>query len=270
MHARVGVVALLTDRGRGRLLAALPHAMICGSCLEAERQLRSDNCAALILDPCVPGVTAEWAQGLRSEFPLIAFVLYAELDPLAFARMAELMRNGFADVVLRGYDDTPSRITQLLEDAIARSRDQRTVERVIEQFGGAPAALRSAIVQMFSHPNRFHNVHDLARIALMSIRAVFRHLDAAGVSSGRRLVAAARVLRAYQLLRQHSPTSREVARRLGYASADQMCVHFTELTGYTPAQVKKGVEETDFVDRVIASICTRTADAALAAAELSV
>jgi AraC-like DNA-binding protein len=270
MQHHNAVVGLVTERSRSRLMTAAPQAAICATCLDVERHLRHARSSALIVDPGVSGVTVDWLRGVRADFPSVAVLIYGELDPFSFATLAELARNGFADVVLRGYDDGPARFAHVIEDAVARLRQRCGLDGLVERLAGVPQPLRAAVSQMFLYPQRYHSTNDLARTALMSTRAVFRHMEAAAVTSTRRLVAAARVWRAYHELNGSGKTASAVAARLRYASPDQMCAHFVELTGYTPADVKKGVSETEFSERLLASIFDVTKAEELQPTEVSV
>ena len=111
----------------------------------------------------------------------------------------------------------------------------------------AIAVTRWAIEQLFRSPSRFHTTQDLSSAAGTNIRTLYRQLESAGIHSPRLLVASARLLRAYALLRDPGRQIKEVAAKVGYHSQYQLTQHMRTLTGHTPRTVRMYVEPEQFV-----------------------
>ena len=105
----------------------------------------------------------------------------------------------------------------------------------------------------FSFPRQW-NAQDLAIAAGVPRRTMYRELDAAGFASPRLLVQAARLLRAYSYLREPGHRVTDVAEKLGYASTRTLLKHARELVGTRPSELREGLEEGEFVARLLATI----------------
>jgi AraC-like DNA-binding protein len=110
-----------------------------------------------------------------------------------------------------------------------------------------PVTMVRAIEQLFRSPARFRNAQDLAAAAGAIPRTLYRRLEMAGIHSPRLLVAAARLLRVYSLLRESERQIKEVAAKAGYDSQYKLTQHMRILTGQTPRTVRKQVEPEEFV-----------------------
>lgn len=225
------MVAYVGEASRGPLLAALPDCVFLASRSELDRTLASAHEIVAVVEPSPEGAPVAWICDLRVRFPAVALVVYTDLNPVKFAGIAALTRAGFTDIVLRGYDDDRRRMDRLIDNVLCRLRAGSVGARVQESLRDAPVPLQRAVEAMFRDPQRYRTVHDLAHEARMSTRAVFRHVRDARFHSARRLVAGARVLRAFHLLTHRERTVRETATRLRYSSPDQLASHFVELVG---------------------------------------
>ena len=117
-----------------------------------------------------------------------------------------------------------------------------------------PVTMVRAVEQLYRSPSRFRNAQDLSAAAGTNLRTLYRQLDTAGIHSPRLLVAAARLLRAYSLLRDPGRQVKEVAAKVGYHSQYQLTQHMRALTGHTPRSVRMYVEPEQFVMLLVEGI----------------
>jgi AraC-like DNA-binding protein len=255
------VIALVSPRLRSTLRRALPSALLPEGLREARAVLQGSRVDAVFVDPaldeCVPDVIVQ----LRTAFPNAPVVLYTSFEARRFDRLITLIQDGFADIVFSGFDDSPERLHRLLADLSCRGPLDEFARAIAPMVRLLPRRLVSAVDAMFADPRPFRCTLDLASAAGLNKRVVFRHLAAAGFESPRRLVASVRVLRACQLMRDESRSIREIARRLGYRSADQLAEHFAQLVGCTPSTAR-AMSDAVIVDRVTRAVVAELAEAA--------
>ena len=99
----------------------------------------------------------------------------------------------------------------------------------------------------------------------MPRRSFYRHLERAGLSSPRELLAGARILRAYALLRVPGNSLEMVADQLRFSDVDGMAETMKSLVGLTPGRARARVATDEFVRLVTDRLtCGSDADVTLA------
>jgi AraC-like DNA-binding protein len=154
---------------------------------------------------------------------------------------------GLEHVVLNRFDDERRRFLELLERVPGQTLSDQMLRSLMPQLAKLPVTMVRAIEQLFRSPSRFRNAQDLSSAAGTILRTLYRQLEIAGIHSPRLLVAAARLLRAYALLRDPGRQIKEVAAKVGYHSQYQLTQHMRTLTGHTPRTVRTHVEPELFV-----------------------
>jgi AraC-like DNA-binding protein len=114
-----------------------------------------------------------------------------------------------------------------------------------------PVVVTRAIEQLFRSPARVKNSQELARLAGMAPRSLYRHLTPVGLQP-RRLIICARLVRAYTLLRAPGSRLKDITNKLGYANPDTLSDLLVEWTGLSPKEVRLSVPPELFV-RMLAS-----------------
>jgi AraC-like DNA-binding protein len=239
---------------RARLLNLAPTTIVCGDWSDVELTIRHADRAVLFIDPPSLNASVTEVLRLRDRYPEVAIIVYTVLSPTSMRAAVQLAHRGIAELVLFGFDDKQERIRRLIDEA--EDAGAVSLEPLKQHLAMLPEKLRRAVEEMFQRPTRFRSTLDLAAAAGMNPRAAFRHLNAAGFVSPRRLVASARVVRAYQLLRRGGRSAGEVAKRLGYRSVDQLSLHLTQLAGCTANDVKKGSAPAEFMTVVLGSLAS--------------
>jgi AraC-like DNA-binding protein len=202
----------------------------------------------LIVDPMVDGTPRiDVILEVQGQFPSLPIVIYTTLSATSMKPIVELGRKGIEHLVLNRFDDERKRFLELLERAPAQNLSDRMLRALAPELSKLPMTMVRAVEQLYRTPGRFRTAQDLAAAAGTLLRTVYRQLEMAGIHSPRLLVASARLLRAYSLLRDPGRHIKEVAAKVGYHSHYQFVQHMRALTGHTPRAVRAQVEPEQFV-----------------------
>jgi len=223
-----------------------------GSWGELHSTVHHRRCDIVVADPQAShedGIAA--VEDLRRHLPSLPIVLYTQLAPTSVHAVVRLAKVGIEHVVLNRFDDEPGRFLSLLEGIPVHALSDRMLQELTESLSRLPAALVRSIDQLFRSPARFKNAQDVATAADMTLRTLYRSLEAAGIFSAWTLVVSARLLRAYALLQDPGRSIKDVAANAGYHSPWQLSQQFRALTGQTTNQVRRDVTS-DVLVRLLA------------------
>lgn len=202
----------------------------------------------LVVDPAADGAprTDEIAE-IHRQFPSLPIVVYTTLSGSSMRAIFELGKLGIEHVVLSRFDDERHRFLELLERVPGQVLSDKMLQLLSPELGSLSVTLIRAVELLFRTPTRFRNSQDLASAAGMQLRTLYRQLEGAGFHSPRLVVAAARLLRAYSLMRDPGRQIKDVAAKVGYHSQYQLTQHMRLLTGHTPRVARTKVEPAEFV-----------------------
>jgi len=202
----------------------------------------------LIVDPVADGSPrVDVIEQLHRQYPSLPIILYTTLSAASMRALHHLGRSGLEHVVLNRFDDERRRFLELLERVPGQTLSDQMLTLLAPHLRKLPVTMVRAIEQLFRSPARFRNTQDLASAAGAIPRTLYRQLENAGIYSPRLLVAAARLLRVYALLRDPGRQIKEVAVKVGYHSQYQLTQHMRTLTGQTPRTVRAYIEPEQFV-----------------------
>jgi AraC-like DNA-binding protein len=249
--ALVDVVALLAPVLLTQLRVALgpPHRLVAAAdWAELDRLVRRTAVDVAVLDPCATGGDGVAdVVGFLSRHPSVPVVTYVTLTPASLRAVVELARHGLQQVVLHRFDDDPPRFRELLARQAGDALTEELLAALAPALRRLPPALAGAVKRMFRRPHLVWNAQDLAAAAGMPRRTLYRQLAAAGFASPRRLVQAARLLRAYVYLRDPGNLVEDVVVKLRYGSSHAFVRHTREACGLTPSALRRDVEGAEFV-----------------------
>ena len=198
----------------------------------------------LIADPSDDsGRRLELMLSLRERFPSILVVAYTRLTPAVVPQVIRLAQANVREIVLYGHDDTSARFAGLVEQANAHPLTSRVIGLLEARLGDGQPALRVALRELFRSPLRFRAVPDLAAVAGMSRRTLYRQLQLAGLHSPRLVVATGRVIRAVSMLGDPGRSLAHVAAALGYSRPEHLAEQIFAVTGMATRETR---EEHDF------------------------
>lgn len=206
----------------------------------------------IVVDPLVEeSARTDAIVELHRQFPSLPIVVYTSLSATSTRAIMQLGRSGIEHVVLNRFDDERRRFLELLERVPSQALSDQMLRLLASELAKLPTTVVRAVEQLFRSPGRFRNAHDLSVAAGTLLRTLYRQLDTAGIHSPRLLVAAARLLRVYTLLRDPERQIKEVAAKAGYHSQYQLTQHMRVLTGHTPRTVRAYMEPEQFVTLLV-------------------
>lgn len=202
----------------------------------------------LVVDPVADGSARdEVILDLHRLFPSLPIVIYTTLSAASTRAILSLGRSGIEHVVLSRFDDERARFLDLLERVPGQALSDLMLTALSPELGKMPVTMVRAVEGLFRSPARFRNTQDLAAASGTLLRTLYRQLEIAGIRSPRLLVASARLLRVYSLLRDPGRQIKEVSAKAGYHSQYQLTQHMRALTGHTPRTVRAHIAPDEFV-----------------------
>lgn len=118
-------------------------------------------------------------------------------------------------------------------------------------FHALPEQTVKAIEQLFEKPQAFLTAADVASAAGVTLSTLYRSLKGAGFPSPRRLLIAARVLRAHTYMREPGHSVQEVAGKLGYSHPRILTRHTCLALGVKPRHLRRRMSDEAVVGRLV-------------------
>ena len=217
--------------------------------------VRREQADIVVLDPTLPGtVRVSETVVLQQRYPSVRVVVYTSLTPSAMRMVVELAKHGLQHVVLHRFDDDPRRFTELLTQLPGHALGELLLEKVNDAVAALPPRVGGAVARMMRAPRHYSTVDDLAAGAGMTRRQLYRVLEAAGFTSPRLLVQAARAVRAFAFLRDPGRLLEDVSEKLGYSEPRVLNRVMLELVGTRPLEARGTMNPQEFVERVAARL----------------
>lgn len=214
--------------------------------------LRQRPVDLLIVDPAAEGgVDVEIISELMKQHPKTPLMVYTALTPTSVSALAELSKRGLRDVVLHRIDDTPERFQKVIERVARRQSSHQAVEGLTIAMEQLPDEIQQAIKQMFDRPKAFDSTTDVATMAGVTLSRFYRSLRRAGIRSPKRLLIAARVLRAHSYMREPGHSIREVSAKLGYSHPKVLARHTNQALGVKPRHLRRRMSDEVIVERLV-------------------
>jgi AraC-like DNA-binding protein len=253
-HSTLHVVALLPRNLLAHLRLVLGDAHSLDTATdpaELHSLLRAEAADLLIVDPSVrDGQHAEAIEEIIARHPALPVVVYTIMAPAAMRLVVRLVRLGVQNVVLNRFDDEPRRFLDLIERVPAHPMAELMLQELATPMRAVPIVVARAIEQLFRSPARVKNSQELARLAGMAPRSLYRHMMPAGLQP-RHLIVCARLLRAYTMLREPGTRLKEVSAKLGYANPDTLSKHLYDWTGHGAKDINRTVPPELFVRQLV-------------------
>ena len=201
----------------------------------------------LILDPAIrDGQFGDALEEIIAQHPTLPVVIYTVLAPMAMRMVVRLARLHVQHVVLNRFDDEPRRFLDLIERVPAHPMAELMLQELAPSLRNLPVVVSRAVEHLFRSPTRVKNSQDLAKLAGMASRSLYRHMMPAGLQP-RHLIVCARLLRAYTLLRTPGSRLKEITAKVGYADPDTLTKLLQEWTGRSPKEIRRDVPPQLFV-----------------------
>lgn len=209
--------------------------------------LRAEATDLLVIDPAMRDEPfADQVVEVIARNQALPCIIYTSLAPSAMRLVVRLARLGVQHVVLNRFDDEPRRFLDLIERIPAHPLAELMLDELATPMRALPVVVARAVEQLFRSPSRVKNSQELARLAGMAPRSLYRHMTPVGFQP-RPLIVCARLLRAYTLLREPGSRLKEITVKLGYANPDTLSDLLHEWTGKSAKEIRRDVTPELFV-----------------------
>ena len=248
------VAALLPPRllRHVQFILGREHPLVVDSWKDLEELIRVKPVSVAVVDPSMDeGPGTERLRGILIDYPSIQVIAYVPVTAPAFRAIAELSRAGLKHVIMYSVDDSPERFLGLLDLVRASPLTLDLLVEIRPSLNKLPVALKRAIEDMFAEPHLYGNAADIAVKANVPLVRLYRALRAAGVASPKKLLVAAKLLRAYGDLGDPGHSIRRVSRRLGWKYTRVLFDHTFEVFGLSPARVRDQMTKEQVVARLV-------------------
>lgn len=217
-----------------------------------EELVRLQPVSVAIIDPSVDEVASTEKIGeLLADYPSIPVIAYVTVTAPAFRAVAELSRAGLKHVILYSFDDSPERFLAVLDTVRASPLTVQLLAAFRPSLNKLPVSLMRTVEDMFAEPHRYTSAPDIATGAKIPLARLYRAFRAAGVASPKKLLVAAKLLRAYSYLADPGQSVRSVSIKLGYRHTRILVDHMFEVFGFTPSRVRDHMTEDQVVARLV-------------------
>ena len=235
---------------------------------DLDRLIRRTPVRAVILDPSADGVMKiSEVQDLMTRYPSLPLIGYLALSAPGFKAIAQLAREGLRDVVLHRFDDSPERFRERVESVQSNPVTREVLDILAPKLARLPRTIARAVEELFDQPHRYRTAMDLAHGAGVAVVVLYRNFHLAELGSPKRLISAARQLKAYTYMRDPGYTIVDVSTKLGYRSTRIFTEHALSIFGLTPGRVRARISEEEALRLVLAWIRSGAADAVEVATE---
>ena len=223
--------------------------------------LRVGDADLLVVDPAMhDGLSSDAIEEIIARNASLPVIVYTTLAPASMRHVMRLARLGVQHVVLNRFDDEPRRFLELIERVPAHPVAELMLRELADPLGAMPVVLARAVEQLVRSPSRAKSSQELATMAGMTLRTLYRHLTPVGLQP-RHLIVSARLLRAYIFLRSPGSRLKEVALKLGYADPSHLSEQLRMWTGLSPKEIQRTLTAAEFVQRIADHLRRVDADA---------
>jgi AraC-like DNA-binding protein len=251
------VAACVQPQKLARLRGAAGNAHAVHAALDwahADSIIKRQPVDVLVVDPQFDGAElprSDRIRAARHRYRALPMVVYSTLSAQTMRTLVELGTEGLGQIILYGLDDDPRHLRQMLELQPGILLSEQLIGGLRDLLNYTPAAVAAAVERSIRNPAAYANVGEMATAAGVPRRSFYRHLERAGLASPRELLAGARVLRAYALLRVPGSTLEQVSAQLGFSDVDGMAESMKALVGITPGRARVRVAPDEFVRLVM-------------------
>jgi AraC-like DNA-binding protein len=218
----------------------------------------------VVADPMLAGApSGQEIERLHVLFPSLPMILYTSMpsqSPTFSAQWAAVLlalgQCGIRHVVLRGSEDHPERLRDLLSAEAMHAASNRLLDQLTAALAPLPRELRWVLEDALRAPGEIQTIQQVAARARVDRGTCARWFARAGLPSPRRILAAARVLYAHRLLQDPGFTIEDVAQRLGYAQAKTLQQHARTYLGLTAGEMRLSLTADEATNRIVQGFLT--------------
>ena len=254
------VLAAVSDLQYQRLRGAVAPRFIvvrAGTWDDALQTIRERPVEIALVDPTLGGAASgQEIERLHVLFPSLRLILYTSMTPPLAPVLLALGQCGIRQVVLRGVDDHPERLGDLVAAEAMHAASHRLLDQLTAALAPLPRGLRWVLEDALRSSGAVQTIQQVAARARVDRGTCARWFARAGLPSPRHILAAARVLYAHRLLQDPGFTIEDVAKRLGYAQAKTLQQHARTYLGLTAGEMRLSLTSDEATVRIVQSFLT--------------
>jgi AraC-like DNA-binding protein len=235
------VAALLPDEELAAIRQALDdvEVLACASLDALARIVQSERPVYAVMDPlhACPRDLAP-AMAFVRKFRNTPVVAYVALTPQNLHAVVKLASEGLQDAFLHPLRDSGWRLRKFHD----RLRFDELANQFLALLEPSLAHLHpnivAAIIDLFQRPGRYSTAADLAAQAGLSTRHLERTLSCCRLGTPRKLVVAAKIIRAYAFLREPGSCVEDVSDKLGYETVRILARQTRQIFRCAPSRLR--------------------------------
>jgi len=219
---------------------------------DLEQMLHVHPVTLALIDPSADGAsrTVEFER-VRAAYPSLPIIAYVPLTPSAFRAVAQLSKLGLEHVILYSHDDSAERMIATIDKVRANPLTERFVDELKPRLDRLPLAISKVVIEMFAEPHRYPNAQDIATSANVSIVRLYRAFQAADLAAPKKVVVAAKLLRAYSHLSDPGQSVGGASTKLAYRNPRIFAEHTNEVFGVNPSRLRSSVTEDQLIEKLL-------------------
>lgn len=230
------------------VLATEAVVAVARSWYELDEIIRREPVEVVVADPAADGILKpEEITRLLQQFPSLPVVAYVGMAAPDMRAILDLSRAGLHHVVLHKFEDSSASFPALINRVRGDPLSRRMLAELAPLLGQLPLELASAVGEMFERPNRFETALDIGVVAGIPSVRLYRSFALAGLGSPKKLLVAAKLLRASAYLHNPGYSVANVAVKVGYKYSRKFTHHCVTVFGMNPARVRKRLSEEDCI-----------------------
>ncbi len=188
---------------------------------------------------------------ILAAYPSLPIIAYVPLTAAAFRAVAQLSKLGLEHVILYSHDDSAERMISTIDRVRSSPLTERFMEALRPRLNRLPVSIGKAVREMFAEPHRYPNAQDIAMSANVSIVRLYRSFQYADLAPPKKMVVAAKLLRAYSHLRDPGQSVGGVSSKLAYRNPRIFAEHTNEVFGLNPSRVRAYLTEDEVVSKLL-------------------
>lgn len=206
----------------------------------------------VVIDPGAAGWDGLAAAiDLLVKFPSVPVLGYTIVNASTAHAVVELNRNRQCRVLLHPHEGLPSEFREALLHAHEGTLAARFLVAIDQQLLELPECLRNAVCEMFDHPQSFEAASDIALVAHVRSEKVNRRFALAGLGTPKKMLIAARLLRAYSYITASGKSIESIAVAIGYHDPHVLRAHIRRVLRSEPRTLAS-LSEHELTERLFA------------------
>lgn len=236
-------------------------ALVAKSWDDLEALIEAHPVSVAVIDPSADGVrdTVRFEQ-VMADYPSIPLVAYVAMSAESFRSVSELSQRGLKHVVLHAQDDSAERFLALLNRVAASPLTSRFCDALQPELTRLPIPIAKAVENLFAEPHRYGGARDIAMTAKVPIIRLYRSFQSADLASPKKVLVAAKLLRAYSYLSDPGHSVRAISKKLGYRHPRIFADHAFEVFQLNPSRLRSHVTEAQVVSGLLVWIRSSSDD----------